>query len=200
MAEAAQAFTKIEADDGAEPMTLHLLSDKLADSVIAYLNARSGRVPSPVMVFDTCRAAVTLRDYRAILPQYMHKIVDGLIVKNGAAACRSPCSPRTVASGWSRSPPPAATPWGWTGPPTSRTPNAGSATGGAAGQHGSPPTFYATPDRIRGGRLHPGRLWAAAAATSSNLGHGIHRDWILSTPGVFVNARCNELSARYHGR
>ena len=36
-----------QADDVAEPQTLHLLLDKLADSVIAISTPRSGRVPRP---------------------------------------------------------------------------------------------------------------------------------------------------------
>lgn len=40
----------------AEPMTLHLLLDKLADSVISYLNAQIKAGAQAVMVFDTWAA------------------------------------------------------------------------------------------------------------------------------------------------
>ncbi|XPE54680.1 uroporphyrinogen decarboxylase family protein [Shigella flexneri] len=40
-----KAFTKIKKMMYAEPQTLHLLLDKLADSVILYLNARLKPVP-----------------------------------------------------------------------------------------------------------------------------------------------------------
>lgn len=39
----------------AEPETLHLLLDKLADSVILYLNAQIRAGAQSVMIFDTCR-------------------------------------------------------------------------------------------------------------------------------------------------
>ncbi|MGL5599247.1 MAG: uroporphyrinogen decarboxylase, partial [Aeromonas sp.] len=74
-----KAFTKIKQMMYAEPMTLHLLLDKLANSVIAYLNAQIKAGAQSVMVFDTWGGVLTPRDYRDFSLQYMHKIVDGLI-------------------------------------------------------------------------------------------------------------------------
>ena len=48
-----QAFTKLKKMMYAEPATLHLLLDKLADSVILYLNAQIKAGAQSVMVFDT---------------------------------------------------------------------------------------------------------------------------------------------------
>jgi uroporphyrinogen decarboxylase len=74
-----KAFTKIKQMMYAEPQTLHLLLDKLADSVISYLNAQIRAGAQAVMVFDTWGGVLTPRDYRDFSLQYMHKIVDGLI-------------------------------------------------------------------------------------------------------------------------
>ncbi|MGL5105743.1 MAG: uroporphyrinogen decarboxylase, partial [Plesiomonas shigelloides] len=74
-----KAFTRIKKMMYAEPQTLHLLLDKLADSVIVYLNAQIRAGAQSVMVFDTWGGALTGRDYREFSLHYMHKIVDGLL-------------------------------------------------------------------------------------------------------------------------
>ncbi|GAC13647.1 uroporphyrinogen decarboxylase [Aliiglaciecola lipolytica E3] len=76
---ASKAFTKIKKMAYADPNALHLLLDKLADSVIAYLNAQIKAGAQSVMVFDTWGGVLTPRDYQLFSLQYMHKIVDGLI-------------------------------------------------------------------------------------------------------------------------
>ncbi|MGL5185479.1 MAG: uroporphyrinogen decarboxylase, partial [Plesiomonas shigelloides] len=74
-----KAFTRIKKMMYAEPQTLHLLLDKLANSVIVYLNAQIRAGAQSVMVFDTWGGALTGRDYREFSLHYMHKIVDGLL-------------------------------------------------------------------------------------------------------------------------
>ena len=112
----------------AEPQTLHLLLDKLADSVISYLNAQIKAGAQAVMVFDTWGGVLTPRDYRDFSLQYMHKIVDGLIREHDGR--RVPVTLFTKNGGqWLEQI--AATgcdALGLTGPPTSPTPSAGSAT------------------------------------------------------------------------
>ncbi len=66
-----------------EPQALHLLLDKLADSVILYLNAQIKAGAQSIMIFDTWGGVLTGRDYQLFSLQYMHKIVvDGLIREN----------------------------------------------------------------------------------------------------------------------
>ncbi|MGQ6073154.1 uroporphyrinogen decarboxylase, partial [Serratia sp. IR-2025] len=77
-----KAFTKLKKMMYAEPATLHLLLDKLADSVILYLNAQIKAGAQSVMVFDTWGGVLTGRDYREFSLHYMHKIVDGLLREN----------------------------------------------------------------------------------------------------------------------
>ncbi|WJG09784.1 uroporphyrinogen decarboxylase [Aliiglaciecola sp. LCG003] len=73
-----KAFTKIKKMAFSDPQALHLLLDKLADSVILYLNAQIAAGAQSVMIFDTWGGVLTPRDYKLFSLQYMHKIVDGL--------------------------------------------------------------------------------------------------------------------------
>jgi len=73
-----KAFTKIKKMMFSEPQALHLLLDKLADSVISYLNAQIAAGAQSVMVFDTWGGVLSPRDYKDFSLQYMAKIVDGL--------------------------------------------------------------------------------------------------------------------------
>ena len=59
-----KAFTKIKKMMYAEPATLHAMLDKLADSVILYLNAQIRAGAQSVMVFDTWGGVLTGNDYR----------------------------------------------------------------------------------------------------------------------------------------
>ncbi|WP_445400517.1 uroporphyrinogen decarboxylase [Zobellella sp. An-6] len=74
-----KAFTKIKKMMYAEPQTLHLLLDKLADSVTSYLNAQVAAGAQSLMIFDTWGGVLTPRDYNDFSLQYMAKIVDGLV-------------------------------------------------------------------------------------------------------------------------
>lgn len=61
-----------------EPNTLHQLLDKLADSVILYLNAQIHAGVDCVMIFDTWGGVLTTPAYEAFSLQYMEKIIAGL--------------------------------------------------------------------------------------------------------------------------
>ena len=73
-----KAFTKIKKMAFADPAILHALLDKLAGSVIQYLNAQIEAGVQSVMIFDTWGGVLSPRDYELFSLQYMHKIVDGL--------------------------------------------------------------------------------------------------------------------------
>lgn len=77
-----KAFTKIKKMAFSDPAALHLLLDKLADTVILYLNAQIAAGAQSVMVFDTWGGVLSPRDYKEFSLQYMHKIVDGLTRHN----------------------------------------------------------------------------------------------------------------------
>lgn len=73
-----KAFEKIKRMMYSEPMALHLLLDKLADSVILYLNAQIANGAQSVMIFDSWGGALSHTAYREFSLRYMQKIVDGL--------------------------------------------------------------------------------------------------------------------------
>lgn len=74
-----KAFTKIKKMLYCEPQLLHRLLDKLADSVILYLNAQIKAGAQAVMVFDTWGGVLGHLEYRDFSLRYMEKIVAGLI-------------------------------------------------------------------------------------------------------------------------
>ncbi|MBT1444023.1 uroporphyrinogen decarboxylase [Shewanella sp. JM162201] len=77
-----KAFEKIKRMMYSEPMALHLLLDKLADSVILYLNAQIANGAQSVMIFDSWGGALSHTAYREFSLRYMQKIVDGLTRHN----------------------------------------------------------------------------------------------------------------------
>lgn len=68
-----KAFTKIKKMMYADPQILHALLDKLADSVILYLNAQIKAGAQAVMVFDTWGGVLAHEEYKTFSLQYMQK-------------------------------------------------------------------------------------------------------------------------------
>ncbi len=62
-----------------EPETMHLLLEKLADAVAAYLNAQIANGVQAVQIFDTWGGILTTRDYREFSLQYMQRIIEHLV-------------------------------------------------------------------------------------------------------------------------
>ncbi|MBF0282660.1 MAG: uroporphyrinogen decarboxylase [Zetaproteobacteria bacterium] len=75
-------FSKVKAMMFNEPETMHLLLDKLADSVAAYLNGQIAHGAQAVQIFDTWGGILTSRDYKAFSLDYMQKIVSKLNREN----------------------------------------------------------------------------------------------------------------------
>ncbi|MDX7921196.1 uroporphyrinogen decarboxylase [Aeromonas media] len=194
-----KAFTKIKQMMYAEPQTLHLLLDKLADSVIAYLNAQIKAGAQSVMVFDTWGGVLTPRDYRDFSLQYMHKIVDGLIRENEGR--RVPVTLFTKNGGqWLEQI--AATGCDALGLDwTTDIADAKRRVGDKVALQGNmdPSMLYAAPGRIREEVATILAGFGSGSGHVFNLGHGIHQDVDPAHAGVFVNA-VHELSAQYHGR
>jgi uroporphyrinogen decarboxylase len=74
-----KSFCKIKELLYSEPKHLHLLLDKLADTVIDYLNGQIIAGADSVMIFDTWGGILTPETYKNFSLYYMNKIVDGLI-------------------------------------------------------------------------------------------------------------------------
>ncbi|GLP97451.1 uroporphyrinogen decarboxylase [Paraferrimonas sedimenticola] len=77
-----KTFEKIKRMMYAEPQALHMLLDKLADSVTSYLNAQVKNGAQSLMIFDSWGGALSHSAYREFSLRYMQKIVDGLIREN----------------------------------------------------------------------------------------------------------------------
>ncbi len=192
-----KAFTKIKKMAFAEPQALHLLLDKLAESVISYLNAQIAAGAQSVMIFDTWGGVLSPRDYQEFSLQYMAKIVDGLtreadgrrvpvtlFTKNGGQWLESIADTGCDAVGLD-----------W----TTNLDEARARIGDRVALQGNmdPSMLYASPERIREEVATILQRYGNGSGHVFNLGHGIHLDVPPENAGVFVNA-VHELSRQYH--
>ncbi|KAB7681223.1 MULTISPECIES: uroporphyrinogen decarboxylase [Plesiomonas] len=194
-----KAFTRIKKMMYAEPQTLHLLLDKLADSVIVYLNAQIRAGAQSVMVFDTWGGALTGRDYREFSLHYMHKIVDGLLREHDGR--RVPVTLFTKGGGqWLEAIADTgcdAVGLDW----TTSLADARARIGSRVALQGNmdPSMLYAPPARIEQEVASLLAEFGAGTGHVCNLGHGIHPDVDPAHAGGFVEA-VHRLSQPYHAR
>ncbi|MGL5762370.1 MAG: uroporphyrinogen decarboxylase [Plesiomonas shigelloides] len=194
-----KAFTRIKKMMYAEPQTLHLLLDKLADSVIVYLNAQIRAGAQSVMVFDTWGGALTGRDYREFSLHYMHKIVDGLLREHDGR--RVPVTLFTKGGGqWLEAIADTgcdAVGLDW----TTSLADARARIGSRVALQGNmdPSMLYAPPARIEQEVASLLAEFGAGTGHVCNLGHGIHPDVDPAHAEVFVEA-VHRLSQPYHVR
>ncbi|MEH0834685.1 uroporphyrinogen decarboxylase [Pectobacterium cacticida] len=192
-----KAFTVIKKMLFAEPKTLHLLLDKLADSVILYLNAQIRAGAQAVMVFDTWGGVLSGRDYREFSLNYMHKIVDGL--QRESEGRRVPVTLFTKGGGqWLEAMAETgcdALGLDW----TSDMADARRRVGDKVALQGNmdPSMLYADPARIEQEVASILAEFGAGSGHVFNLGHGIHQDVPPEHAGVFVEA-VHRLSRPYH--
>ncbi|MER3385800.1 uroporphyrinogen decarboxylase [Pectobacterium aroidearum] len=192
-----KAFTVIKRMMFAEPKTLHLLLDKLADSVILYLNAQIRAGAQAVMVFDTWGGALSGRDYKEFSLRYMHKIVDGLQRENEGR--RVPVTLFTKGGGqWLEAMAETgcdALGLDW----TSDIADARRRVGDRVALQGNmdPSMLYADPARIEQEVASILAGFGQGNGHVFNLGHGIHQDVPPEHAGVFVEA-VHRLSRPYH--
>jgi len=193
-----KSFTKIKKMMYAEPSILHALLDKLADSVILYLNAQIKAGAQSVMIFDTWGGVLTTQDYHDFSLHYMHKIVDSLIRKNEGR--KVPITLFTKNGGmWLESI--AATGCDAVGLDwTIDIENAKLRIGDKVALQGNmdPSMLYASPVRIQ---EEVSSILAGFGSEKSghvfNLGHGIHPDVPPENAGIFIDA-VHEFSRSYH--
>ncbi|MFC3122314.1 uroporphyrinogen decarboxylase [Agaribacter flavus] len=192
-----KAFTKIKKMMFAEPNTLHLLLDKLADSVISYLNAQIAAGAQAVMVFDTWGGVLSPRDYKLFSLQYMEKIVSGLtreyqgqtipvtlFTKNGGMWLEAIAATGCDALGLD-----------W----TIDIQEAKARVGDKVALQGNmdPSILYASPNRIEEEVASILAGFGKGSGHVFNLGHGIHLDVPPENAGAFVEA-VHSQSRQYH--
>ena len=180
-----------------QPEQMHLLLDKLAQSVTAYLNAQIDAGAQAVQIFDTWGGILTTQAYREFSLAYMKKIVAGLtresegrkvpvilFTKNGGLwlqdIAESGCD--CVGLDW-----------------TIEIGRARSLIGNKVSLQGNmdPSILYSTPDSIRAEVRRILASYGAGNGHVFNLGHGITPDVDPANVSAFVDA-VHEYSAEYH--
>ncbi|WGE67743.1 uroporphyrinogen decarboxylase [Actinobacillus equuli subsp. haemolyticus] len=192
-----KAFTKIKKMMYADPQILHALLDKLADSVILYLNAQIKAGAQAVMVFDTWGGVLAHNEYKEFSLRYMHKIVDGLIRENDGR--KVPVTLFTKGGGlWLEAIAETgcdAVGLDW----TIDIADARRRVGHKVALQGNmdPSVLYAQPERIEQEVKQILAGFGQGSGHVFNLGHGIHQDVPEHSPKVFVDA-IHEYSKQYH--
>ncbi len=179
------------------PEAMHLLLDKLAQAVTAYLNGQIRAGAQAVQIFDTWGGNLSAAAYQEFSLAYMRKIVAGLIrehegrrvpvilfTKNGGLWLESLADSGAEALGLD-----------W----TCDIGEARRRVGGKVALQGNmdPSVLYAKPAAIR---AEVGRILESYGQGSGhvfNLGHGITPEVDPAHAGAFIEA-VHELSGRYH--
>ncbi len=180
-----------------EPEVLHMLLDKLAQSVVLYLNAQIAAGAQSVMIFDTWGGILTPRDYKEFSLSYMQTIINGLtreaegrkvpvtlFTKNGGQWLEVIAATGCDAVGLD-----------W----TTDIGNARSRIGDKVALQGNmdPSLLLGSPERIRQEVQSILDSFGQGTGHVFNLGHGITPDVDPEKAGVFINA-VQTLSRTYH--
>jgi uroporphyrinogen decarboxylase len=190
-------FRHVKAMMYSQPEVMHQLLDKIALSVIDYLNAQIKAGAQAVQIFDTWGGNLSDHAYQQFSLAYMTKIVNGLIREHEGR--KVPVILFTKGGGlWL--PEMAATgadalglDW------TMDIGRARSLVGDKVALQGNmdPSVLYASPEGIRTEVARILESYGSGPGHIFNLGHGIHQFVDPENAGVFVEA-VHELSAKYH--
>ncbi|MDX9874920.1 MAG: uroporphyrinogen decarboxylase [Spongiibacteraceae bacterium] len=180
-----------------QPELMHLLLDKLAQSVTTYLNGQILAGAQAIQIFDTWGGALSHDGYREFSLAYMQRIVSSLIrehegrpvpvilfTKNGA-----PWLPEIADSGAD------AVGLDWTVDIGTVRKQIGDRV--ALQGNMDPSVLYASPARIRAEVEAILASYGSGPGHVFNLGHGITPQVDPANAGAFIEA-VHELSARYH--
>lgn len=180
-----------------QPETMHLLLDKLAQSVTSYLNGQIAAGAQAVMLFDTWGGVLTPRDYREFSLNYMTQIIDGLqrendgrkvpvimFTKGGALWLEDMAASGADALGLD-----------W----TIDINDARERVGDKVALQGNldPCVLYSSPERIRAEVATVLKSYGKGSGHVFNLGHGIHPTIPPEHAAALVEA-VHSLSKQYH--
>ncbi|WP_372747618.1 uroporphyrinogen decarboxylase [Litorivivens sp.] len=180
-----------------QPELMHGLLDKLAQSVVSYLNGQIKAGAQAVQIFDTWGGTLSAAAYQEFSLHYMQKIVDGLIKEHEGR--QVPCILFTKNGGlWLESI--AAS--GCQAVGLDWTINIGEARkriGDKVALQGNmdPTMLYASPKRIRQEVATILKSFGHGTGHVFNLGHGITPEVDPAHAGAFIEC-VRELSAEYH--
>jgi uroporphyrinogen decarboxylase len=181
----------------AQPAVMHALLDKIALSVIDYLNAQIRAGAQAVQIFDTWGGVLSPHAYREFSLRYMQKIIAGLIKENEGR--RVPVIVFTKNGGlWLESIAAIGADCvglDWTidiGDARKRIGDKVSLQGNM-----DPSVLYAPPARIRDEVALILQQYGKGSGHVFNLGHGIHQHVDPDHAKAFIDS-VHELSAQYH--
>ncbi|MBS7460436.1 uroporphyrinogen decarboxylase [Pseudomonas syringae] len=179
------------------PQAMHLLLDKLAQSVISYLNGQILAGAQAVQIFDSWGGSLSSAAYQEFSLAYMRKIVNGLIRENDGR--KVPVIVFTKGGGlWLESiadigADTLGLDW------TCDIGEARQRVGSKVSLQGNmdPTVLYARPEAIRQEVARILASYGSGTGHVFNLGHGITPEVDPANAGAFINA-VHELSAQYH--
>jgi uroporphyrinogen decarboxylase len=179
------------------PQAMHLLLDKLAQSVTAYLNGQILAGAQAVQIFDSWGGSLSAAAYQEFSLAYMRKIVNGLIREHDGR--KVPVILFTKGGGlWLESIADAgadALGLDWTcdiGEARRRVGNKVALQGNM-----DPTVLYANPNAIRQEVSNILASYGSGTGHVFNLGHGITPEVDPANAGAFIEA-VHEMSAKYH--
>ena len=180
-----------------QPEVMHMLLEKLAQSVIAYLNAQILAGAQAVQIFDTWGGALSHAAYQEFSLNYMRKIVDGLIKTNDGRDVPVILFTKGGGQWLEMMADTGATCLGldWTtdiGAARARVGNQVALQGNM-----DPTILYAKPERIRQEVKSILNSFGTGNGHVFNLGHGITPEVDPAHAGVFIEA-VHEMSAEFH--
>ncbi|MFY1666292.1 uroporphyrinogen decarboxylase [Pseudomonas sp. Pseu.R1] len=179
------------------PQAMHLLLDKLAQSVTAYLNGQILAGAQAVQIFDSWGGSLSAAAYQEFSLAYMRKIVSGLIREHEGR--KVPVILFTKGGGlWLESIADAgadALGLDWTCDIGEARRRVGSKV--ALQGNMDPTVLYANPQAIRQEVANILKSYGSGTGHVFNLGHGITPEIDPANAGAFINA-VHELSAQYH--
>ena len=180
-----------------DPIAMHQLLDKIAQSVVSYLNAQVEAGAQALMIFDTWGGILSPRDYREYSLRYMQQIVEQLTRENDGR--QIPVTLFTKNGGqWLESM--AATGCDCLGIDwTTDLAEARARVGNKVALQGNmdPSILYGSDERIRDEVKTILASFGQGEGHVFNLGHGIHQYVDPAKAGVFINA-VHEFSPKYH--
>ncbi|MDC3737701.1 uroporphyrinogen decarboxylase [Pseudomonas syringae pv. syringae] len=179
------------------PQAMHLLLDKLAQSVTSYLNGQILAGAQAVQIFDSWGGSLSSAAYQEFSLAYMRKIVNGLIRENDGR--KVPVIVFTKGGGlWLESiadigADTLGLDW------TCDIGEARQRVGSKVSLQGNmdPTVLYARPEAIRQEVARILASYGSGTGHVFNLGHGITPEVAPANAGAFINA-VHELSAQYH--
>jgi uroporphyrinogen decarboxylase len=179
------------------PQAMHLLLDKLAQSVTAYLNGQILAGAQAVQIFDSWGGSLSAAAYQEFSLAYMRKIVSGLIREHDGR--KVPVIIFTKGGGlWLESIADAgadALGLDWTCDIGEARRRVGSKV--ALQGNMDPTVLYARPEAIRQEVSNILASYGSGTGHVFNLGHGITPEVDPANAGAFIEA-VHEMSAQYH--